>query len=210
MPQQVTSSESALSNSAATESPADEALMAEVCAGDKAAFAQLYDRYVSVVYALCLKILHRDSEAEAVVSDVFLEVWRKPTSFDATRGTCRTYLLTLARSRAIDRWRAAVTRAKKTQLASTEGESCSQNAGQLEPSLLAQNTERRLAVRAAVDQLEAPQREALQLAYFEGLTHREIAERLDMPLGSVKTRIRSGLKKLRQVLSALGESGGLQ
>ena len=210
MNQQLESAETASADNAEAASLSDEELMARVCAGEKSAFSQLYDRYVPLVYALCLKILHRDSEAEAVVSDIFLEVWRKPANFDAARGTCRTYLLTLARSRAIDRWRASVTRAKKTQLASEESHRSTDGEGQFEPSLLAENSERREAVRAAVDQLDRPQREALHLAYFEGLTHREIAERLEMPLGSVKTRIRSGLKRLRLVLSALGESGGLR
>ncbi len=183
--------------------------MAAVSDGDKTAFTQLYDRHVPMVYALCLKIMRRESDAEAVVSDVFLEVWRKPGNFDTSRGSFRTYLLTLTRSRAIDRWRAAATRLKKTLEASVAVESRSHQFEEFEPSHVVQTRERSVAVREAIQQLDEPQRETLRLAYFEGLTHREISERLDMPLGTVKTRIRHGLQRLRLSLSALGESGGL-
>ncbi len=200
----------------ADKSPEDESaidckLMAAIKQGDKEALAQLYDRHVGQVYALCLRILHRDSEAEVVVSDVFWEIWHKPDNFDSTRGTCRTYLLTLARSRAIDRWRASKTRVRKTQDArEAAGDKASRVQESMEPSQLASTKERQEAVRRAVEQLSAKQRETLRLAYFEGLTHREIAEKISMPLGSVKTHIRNGLRKLRTTLSSVGgESGKL-
>lgn len=206
-PQQISTSES---DASGEEASTDEQLMAGVQAGDKQAFADLYDRHIPTIYALCKRILHRDSEAEAVVSDVFLEVWRKPHSFDAARGTCRTYLLTLTRSRAIDRWRASATRARKSQDASEEFvDSVAEIQLKMEPSSLVETSERRRAVRTAIDQIDRPQRDVLMLAYFECLTHREIAERLELPLGTVKTRIRSGLGSLRKALVALGESGGL-
>ncbi len=209
MAQHVSSIEQPAPGSTENAVVSDENLMAEVIEGDKTAFTQLYDRHVPTVYALCLKIMRKESDAEAVVSDVFLEIWRKPSYFDASRGSFRTYLLTLARSRAIDRWRATATRVRKTQEASIVLECRSRPFEEFEPSHVVQTSERRHAVRAAIEELDEAQRETLRLAYFEGLTHREISERLNLPLGTVKTRIRHGLKKLRISLSSIGESGGL-
>lgn len=209
MTDQIAQSDPALPSPNA-EGPSDDELMGAIQTGSKDAFGKLYDRHVPNVYALCLKILHRDSEAEAVVSDVFLEVWRKPGNFDTSRGTFRTYLLTLARSRAIDRWRATATRTRITQEASSLAvDNAPRSQLSHEPSRLAVLSERQLAVRAAIEKLDEPQHKVLQLAYFEGLTHREISEQLDMPLGTVKTRIRHGLKTLKKTLSSLGDLGGL-
>ncbi len=184
----------------------DAELMAAIKLGDKDAFEQLYDRHVPTVYALCLRVLHRDCEAEAVVSDVFWEIWRKPHRFDPLRGSCCTYLLTLARSRAVDRWRASKTRIRKTQdSGQTIADEAPRKQLRQEPSQLAVASERQQAVRAAVEQLDTRQRDTLMLAYFDGLTHREISERLEMPLGTVKTRIRNGLRSLRKALSTLGD-----
>jgi RNA polymerase sigma-70 factor (ECF subfamily) len=192
------------------EGATDLTLMEAIRRGDHQAFAQLYDRHAAQVYALCLRVLHRDSEAEAVVSDVFWEIWQKPASFDATRGSCRTYLLTVARSRAIDRWRASATRSRKTEDAGKAAAEQTQD-DQLreDPAQRALVSERQEAVRQEIRQLESKQRDALQLAYFEGLTHREIAERLELPLGTVKTHIRNGLRVLRSALKSLGDSDGM-
>ena len=183
----------------------DAQLMLGVKSGDKQAFSQLYDRFAGTVYGLCLRVLRRQTEAEAVVSDVFWEIWQKPTRFDPLRGSCRAYLFTLARSRAIDRLRASTTRNQKTQAAMQEaaGELYEQQERQ-EPSEGVVADERRQAVRAAIERLDHEQREALSLAYFDGLSHSEIAQQLDKPLGTVKTHIRRGLQSLKILLKSLG------
>jgi len=188
------------SSSAADEPATDAQLMAAVQTGDRLAFSELYDRYAASVLGLCRQILQNPSEAEVVVSDVFWEIWQKAQRFDPLKGSWQAYLYTLARSRAIDRRRASTTRRQKTT-----------DAAQLQPQqqgaqphheLLA--GERQQMVREALDQLGSQQREALQLAYFEGLTHGEISHRLDRPLGTVKTHIRRGLETLKTVLKNLG------
>ncbi|MGI9428922.1 MAG: sigma-70 family RNA polymerase sigma factor [Bythopirellula sp.] len=195
----------------ADEVATDLALMEAIRGGDHQAFAQLYDRHAAQIYTLCLRVLHRDSEAEAVVSDVFWEIWQKPAGFDATRGSCRTYLLTVARSRAIDRWRASATRSRKTEDAGkASAEQTLDDQLREDPAQRALASERQQAVRQEIQRLESRQRDALQLAYFEGLTHREIAEQLELPLGTVKTHIRNGLRILRSALKSLGDSDGMQ
>ncbi len=194
----------------ADEPLSDAQLMAAVKLGDKLAFAQLYDRYASTVYGVCLRVLHLPAEAEVVVSDVFWEIWRKPDRFDPLRGSCRTYLFTLARSRAIDRLRASATRNQRTQAAMQEAVADAQlHQESLEPCEEVLADEKRQAVREAVGRLDRDQREALLLAYFEGLTHREISLQLDKPLGTVKTHIRRGLQTLKSVLQSLGEQDEL-
>jgi len=194
----------------ANEPVSDAQLMEALKFGDKLAFSQLYDRYAGTVYGVCLRVLHHQVEAEAVVSDVFWELWRKPEGFNRLKGSCNSYLLTLARSRAIDRLRASATRVQKTQCAMQEA------AGEVDRIQESHNPceevladERRQAVREAVGRLEREQREALLLAYFGGLTHREISQQLEMPLGTVKTHIRRGLQSLKAELKSLGGHDGL-
>jgi len=199
------------SGSSADEPLSDAQLMDAVKLGDKLAFSQLYDRHAATVYGVCLRVLRLPAEAEVVVSDVFWEIWRKPDGFDPLRGSCCTYLFTLARSRAIDRLRATATRNQKTQAAMQEAV-----AGALghqesqEPCEEVLADERRQAVREAVGRLDREQREALLLAYFDGLTHGEISQHLDKPLGTVKTHIRRGLQTLKVALRSIGGQDGLQ
>jgi len=198
-------------NLSADDPMSDVQLMNGVKSGDKLAFSQLYDRYAAAVYGVGLRILRRQAEAEVVVSDVFWEIWRKPDGFDPLRGSCCTYLLTLARSRAIDQFRASATRNQKTQAAMQEAMAGAlQHQDIQEPYEVVLTDERRQAVRKAVGQLDSEQREALLLAYFDGLTHLEISQHLDKPLGTVKTHIRRGLQILKVVLRSLGEQDELQ
>lgn len=180
----------------------DEALMAAIAARDEEAFEALYDRYASLLFGLCVKILGSQGDAEGVLADVFFEIWEKGTRFDPNRVSARTYLVTVARSRAVDCLRAAGTRARKEDEAAIERESVTRGQhltdGPADRAVLAEETER---VRVALADLSPAQRETLQLAYFGGLTHVEIAERLRMPLGSVKSCIRQGLMKLRGALA---------
>lgn len=183
----------------------DTALVALVAQGDRDAFANLYDRYAPNVYGLAMRILRNAPDAESLVSDVFLELWRKPERFDASRGAFRTYLLTLTRCRGIDRLRAHATRADKTAAAGDESANRQrdrQDAGS--PLQLAVAGEHGRFVREAVSELDDNQRVPLELAFFDGLTHQEIAERLDTPLGTIKTRIRTGLRTLRGALAKIG------
>lgn len=173
----------------------DSELLHAVARGDEAALASLYDRYRLILFGLILRILHSRPEAEDVLQDVFIQVWKRAADFDESRGRAFTWLVTLARSRAIDRLRALDSRqrtANESLLAVPESIS--------DAAEDAFKSEQREVVRAALDELPEEQRQALVLAYFEGLTQSEIAARLGAPLGTVKTRMRSGMIKLRELL----------
>ena len=171
-----------------------------LAAGDPAAFAALYDRHVRPVYSLALRMLGDEGDAEDLVQEVFAQAWRRSSSYEAGRGPVIAWLLTITRSRAIDRLRAR--RARPDYASATDPEALD-----VLPALGARPDDQVLAdedarqVRAALERLPLLQRLALELAYFEGLTQSEIAERLEEPLGTVKTRIRAGLLKLRDALS---------
>jgi RNA polymerase sigma-70 factor, ECF subfamily len=175
--------------------------MAAIAAGEESAFQEFFGRHSSDVFALCLRVLEDRRDAEDVLLDVFWEIWCRAGRYDAARGTPRTYLMLLARSRAIDRHRERATRREK-QLESTAeirrrwDELTSR--GSPHQSAIADET--RSLVLEALQRLDENQREPLELAFFEGLSHREIAEALQSPLGTVKTRIRKGLARLRAML----------
>ena len=166
-----------------------------IAGGDEDALGALYDRYRLILFGLILRILHSQPEAEDVLQEVFLQVWRKANDFDEARGRPFTWLVTLARSRAIDRLRSSGARertATEAARAVTEGVSDAEDD--------ALKSERGEIVRRALAELPEEQRRVLVLAYFEGLTQSEIAARLNTPLGTVKTRMRSGMMRLRELL----------
>ncbi len=166
-----------------------------VAGGDEQALSALYDRYRLILFGLILRILHSQQEAEDVLQEVFLQVWRQASDFDEARGRPFTWLVTLARSRAIDRLRALGSRERTAQEAARGvPDSISDAADD------AVKSEQGEIVRQALRELPDEQRRTLLLAYFEGLTQSEIAERLNTPLGTVKTRMRSGMIKLRELL----------
>ena len=175
--------------------PTDAELLHAVARGDESALAALYDRYASILLGLLLRILHSRAEAEDVLQEVFVQVWRRADSFDESRGRGFTWLVTLARSRAIDRLRALDSRQRAATASAAEASEVVSDA-----SLDAFRSEQREIVRAALAQLTEDQRRTLLLAYEEGLTQSEIAARLNQPLGTVKTRTRAGLMKLRELL----------
>lgn len=178
----------------------DARLMAAVAEGSTEAFGQLYDRHAAVAYPLLLKILRQQGDAEVVLSEVFWEIWRDAAHFDPSRGRFRTYLLTKARSRALDFLRKEVNRRK---LVDAVAANTTATGAMAPPDAVACEEDREL-VRGALGELSEEKREPIRLAYFEGLTHIEIAERLQLPLGTIKTRLRTALKELRGKLRARG------
>jgi RNA polymerase sigma-70 factor (ECF subfamily) len=170
-------------------------LLRGIARRDELALASLYDRYRLILFGLLTRILISREEAEDVLQEVFLQVWRRAADFDEQRGRPFTWLVTLARSRAIDRLRVLASRQRLADLAA-------QNAPD-EASDAATDTlhsEQREIVGRALAELPEEQRHTLKLAYFEGLTQSEIAAKLGTPLGTVKTRMRSGMIKLRELL----------
>jgi RNA polymerase sigma-70 factor, ECF subfamily len=172
-----------------------------VCAqGDQAALASLYDQSSALVYSIALRMLADSGDAEEVTLDVYHQVWRAAGTYDSSRGSVTSWLVTLARSRAIDRLRSRAVRARSEEALGKHADVPSFAAGPDEATLAGQRRKRILAAMAA---LSADQREAIELAFFSGLTHTELADRLRQPLGTVKTRIRLGMMKLREQLGEL-------
>lgn len=174
----------------------DNELLAAVARGDEQALAVIYDRYRLILFGLILRILHDRHEAEDVLQETFLQVWRRAGDFDATRGRAFTWLVTIGRSRALDRLRALGSRARTAE--EMAADSAQDQAGDAAEE--AARSEQGKIVRQALEELPEEQKRTLFLAYFEGLTQSEIAARLGAPLGTVKTRMRAGLMKLREVL----------
>lgn len=160
---------------------------------DEAALSALYDRYSGLVYSEAKRILRDTGAAEEILQDLFYQVWRTAERFDAARGSLAGWLVVAARNRAISKLR------KK----SGKAEELEENAVFLGPSLESSTTQNLMLdkVRAVLGSLPDGQREAMEFAYFEGMSHSEIAERTGQPLGTIKTRIRSGMEALKKVLS---------
>ena len=190
-------------DAAARPSPAaDGDLVARAAAGDERAIGQLYDRYGAVLYAVAYRIAGQRADAEEVVLEAFAQAWREAPRFEAGRGSVAGWLTTIARSRALDLVRARSRRDRLTAAAAADRPGTSPAMGDFrpDPAGALDNDERRRQVRQALETLSAPQRQAIELAYFEGLSQSEIAERLQEPLGTVKTRVRLGMQKLRECL----------
>lgn len=173
--------------------------MQKIADGDAASLRVLYERHAPVCFAICLRVIGDRQEAEQILIDVFAEVWRTPGRFDASRGSAAGYLAMMARSRAIDHARA---NRQMPTVALVDGD-----AGLLDASAKGQPgakpmaDEQRAIVQTALDGLTADQREAVGLAFYAGLTHTEIAARLNRPIGTVKTHIRQGLVRMRDSLA---------
>lgn len=163
-------------------------LLERLAGGDKSALAELYDSHAGLINGLTLRILRDAAEAEDVVQEVFLQVWRQAERYDPARGTPEAWLSTIARTRALDRLRR---RAARREDADDGAAPVSARAPQIEAAL---------AVRTALRALSDDQRRAVELAYYGGLTHTEIAQALGAPLGTIKTRIRAALLRLRETL----------
>ena len=187
------------------QSDAEEAaLIRGVAGGDERAFASLYDKYSSILFGLLLRILHSRAEAEDVLQEVFLQVWQQAHSFDAARGRAFTWLVTLARSRAIDRLRSLDSRERAALRSAVDAPPQGERVEGADDAAL--RSERAEVVRDALAELSEEQRQVLLLAYLEGMSQSEIAAAKGQPLGTVKTRTRAGLKRLSELLRArLGE-----
>lgn len=175
-------------------------LLERIKRGESAALEALYARYASPVYSLVWKILQSPEEAEDVALDVFWQVWRQADRYDPSRGAPPAWIFTVARSRAIDRLRARQRRELRTISFDDPAVNLDPLAEEAGPDQVASYRQAREAVREALGTLSPVQREAIELAFFRGLTHAEVAEKLQQPLGTVKTRIRQGLIRIRRFL----------
>ncbi|PSO52207.1 MAG: RNA polymerase subunit sigma [Actinobacteria bacterium QS_5_72_10] len=174
-------------------------LMEAVQRGDRSAFAALYDQLSPSVYGLARRVVRDPARAEEVVQDAMVEVWRRATRFDSEQGSVRSWVLMITHRRAVDRVRTEQSRRdREERVASRDQEPPSD----VVSDRVEHDFERQRVVRA-LDALTPLQREAVKLAYYSGLTHQEIAEALDAPLGTVKTRIRDGMIRLRDSLGAM-------
>ncbi len=166
-----------------------------VAEGERAALARLYDRYTPMLFAMLCRLLPGRTDAEEVVQDTWLRVWRRASSFDPERGSVAAWLMTMARNRALDRLRSATARRRREEKVAAE----ERGAGE-DPSRAAHLGEARRRIRASLSTLEPKRREVIELAYWQGLSQREISTRLGIPLGTVKTWTRVALRKLRAAL----------
>lgn len=168
---------------------------------DRRALEAIFDRYGDLVYSTALRVLRDAHLAQDVSQEIFVRLWRKPDSYSAERGRFTTWLISVVRNRAVDEVRSR-RRRQRYETASPEEQERELPAGEAnDPALSAQLSEQAHLVRAALAQLPPEQRQVIELAYFGGLTQQEIAERLTQPLGTVKTRIRLGMQKLRAALA---------
>jgi len=168
------------------------ALLRRIAAGEQRALGELYDAHAGLVHGLAIRILRDAQDAEDVVQEAFVQAWQQAGRYDPARGNVAAWLCTIGRTRALDRLRRRAARREDPGDA---------RAG---PAAELPHAEETLAVRKALEGLSPDQRRALELAYYEGLTHTEIAARLGEPLGTIKTRIRTAMIRLRQVLAPVG------
>jgi RNA polymerase sigma-70 factor (ECF subfamily) len=166
-------------------------LVSAIRSGDEQAMARLYERYSSIVYSVALRVLGNAEAAEDVLQEVFMQIWRTPDLFDATRGSLPGWLAVITRNRAIDSLRK-----RRPEANISDVVVC------VEPDLVGGADRGRAleTIRGALGGMSPPQRSALEMAFFEGLSHNEIAEKTGEPLGTIKTRIRAGLVTLRKAL----------
>ena len=181
----------------------DEELLTAVADRDPDGVAVLFDRYGGIAFGMALKVLTDRGAAEDVVQEAFLSIWKQAASYDTSRGSARTWLLTVVRNRAVDRLRSSRSRVSRDQPI----EGMENELGV--PDVWAEvsvNLDRE-SIQSALAELQGEQRQVIELAYFSGLTHVEIADKLAVPLGTVKGRMRIGLRKMRALLDP-GELAG--
>lgn len=181
----------------------DATLVRQMSSGDEGAFATFYDRFAPGLFSMIYAILHDPKESEDVLQDAFVQMWKRTATYDATRSSLFTWAVMIARHKAIDRLRSRQRQTRLSEAVANETEPFAVSA----PSDRADNalarTDERERVRAALNQIGEAQREAIDLAFFGGLTQTQISERLGAPLGTVKANIRRGLLALREVLGGV-------
>ncbi|HVF55550.1 MAG TPA: sigma-70 family RNA polymerase sigma factor [Pyrinomonadaceae bacterium] len=187
-----------LPQTSGTRDPELAELIGRVAGGDEGALTTLYETTSRLVYGLALRILRDAGAAEEVLLDVYTQVWRKAGAYQKGRGTPLSWLTTIARSRAIDRLRAG--RYERQRSEQLESETQGAHAATIHVGDEMQAHETRASVRSALGELPPEQREVIELAYYGGMSHSEIAARLGQPLGTVKTRTRLGMMRLRELL----------
>lgn len=196
------------------EAPASDAdLIVAIQCRSNQAFEMLYDRYSGLVFAVALRVLQNQDDAEEATIDTFFEIWQRPDRFDASRGSLPGFLAMLARSRSIDRLRSRqsaisqLTRSTPIDDGIENGQSPDGSPPDSGPATAVAYRDLQHKVQQAIDRLSSQQKLAIRLAFYEGLSHREIARQLDMPLGTVKSHIRLGLIQLRESFRT-GNDGG--
>lgn len=178
-----------------TERASDHECLLRVQAGDTRSLAELYDRYTPLLYPVALRILRSPADAEDVVQEAWLQVWKRSATYDPARGAIVAWLLTVVRSRALDRYRSLSSRKRAESKVDPEPVSAPPD-----PTRSAVQGQLSRRVSDALAQLSAQQRQVLEIGYFEGLSQSEIAERLGAPLGTVKSWTRQALTRLREML----------
>ena len=175
------------------QTPSDEDLVRRIASGDREALASLYQQYSSPMLGLAIRILKHRGEAEDVLQDVFVEVWRRAGDYDGRKGSVKSWLFLRLRCRCLDRLKSPRL-ARRSRLSTTDSNQIKDKDGS------AENAAEAHFVRTALAELPANLKSILQLGYFEGLSAREIGERLDMPIGTVKSRTAKAIKELRAIL----------
>src|SRR5881396_279961 len=183
--------------------PSDVDLMLGIQSGDADALSQLYDRYNGIVKALILRIIHNETEADDLLQEVFMEIWKQVKNFSAEKGKPLGWMVTLARRRAIDglRKKQAYQRAEERLKNETEQQPDAWVHNATEEEIVLSDT--RALIRKVIAGLPPPQQQAIDLAFFKGMSQREIAAKTNTPLGTVKTRLELGLKKIYDGLKDL-------
>jgi RNA polymerase sigma-70 factor (ECF subfamily) len=203
------STDAASRDAAAARAAVDAELVRRMRSKDERALGTFYDRWFPVVHGVVSRMLESPDDVEDVVEEAFWQAWRQAERFEVERGSVQTWLLTIARSRALDRLRAR-RRLREDPLVDTTASEADTSvptpAAPSDPLADAEHAERSRIVRAALADLPVEQREALELGYFGGLSQSEIAEQTGQPLGTIKTRMRLALQKLRERLSPLREA----
>jgi len=189
----------------------DTELLRRTAQGDEAALGTLYDKYAGALYGVAYRIAGERADAEEIVLDAFAQAWREAGRFQGERGSVIAWLTMICRSRALDLVRARGRRGRLVASAHAQEpeKSPAMGSGPDADTLDPEQLERNAVVRIALGELSAPQRQAVDLAYYQGLSHSEIAERLGEPLGTIKTRLRLGMQKLRDALRPYYSGQGL-
>ena len=186
-------------------SSVDRELLARVAKGNQEAFARLYEQTSSLLYTLVLRIVRNPGDAADLLQEVYLEAWRKASNYDPARGAPMAWLVTLARSRAIDWVRALASRGRDVTASLDDTPASDLVSRDMDALDISAANERHALVQASLKALPPVQQQVIELAFYQGLTHVEISERLHVPLGTIKTRIRLAMDKLRDGLKSLWE-----